>query len=273
MRAVVLLGVLCCLCLARPAFAEEAAPKTPTSTQITEKEAVSHGKPTPTPAVRPEIAKARQHFEQALSHYERGEYRRAITELNRALELDPTGKDLVYNLGVVHEKLGEYDAAIEYFERFKRMEQDKQEIARAESLLVRLRGARELQRRERTATPPSVRTGQDAGHAAGLTRHVLDEWVYVTAGVALTALAAGPILGVSALEKQPSDTDRTTSTVSASELRADASSAHRLAVFADIAFAVSLVSGASAAALYFGRDEPAPPTSARQVQLVWKMGF
>ena len=55
---------------------------------------------------------AKHHFDEALAHYREGHYRAAIAELKAALTFDPTSKDLVYNLALVHEKLGELDLAI-----------------------------------------------------------------------------------------------------------------------------------------------------------------
>ena len=45
--------------------------------------------------------------DEAKDLYERGLYRRAIAKLEAAIELDPDGKELVYNLALIHEKLAE----------------------------------------------------------------------------------------------------------------------------------------------------------------------
>src|ERR1019366_3459132 len=59
--------------------------------------------PTPTPAPSSaDIAEARRHFEPAHA-------------------LDPTAKDLVFNLGVVHEKLSDIDDALRWFELYTTM--------------------------------------------------------------------------------------------------------------------------------------------------------
>src|SRR5690348_444092 len=54
-------------------------------------------------------AAPKQHFEEALVHYREGHYRAAVAELEAALTFDPTSKDLLYNLALVHEKLGQLD--------------------------------------------------------------------------------------------------------------------------------------------------------------------
>ena len=53
--------------------------------------------------------------DQASALYEKGRYRAAIEKLEAALALDPTGKELVYNLALIHEKLAELDAAHAYY--------------------------------------------------------------------------------------------------------------------------------------------------------------
>src|SRR5258708_3629396 len=61
------------------------------------------------------VAAARKHFEKARGFYGQGAYREAITELEAAHALDPSAKDLVFNLGVVHEKLSDIDEALNWF--------------------------------------------------------------------------------------------------------------------------------------------------------------
>src|SRR5258708_27605718 len=60
------------------------------------------------------VAAARKHFERARAYYGQGAYRDAITELEAAHALDPNAKDLVFNLGVVHEKLADIDEALKW---------------------------------------------------------------------------------------------------------------------------------------------------------------
>ena len=61
------------------------------------------------------VAAARKHFDKARADYAQGAYREAIGELEAAHALDPNAKDLVFNLGVVHEKLGDIDEALKWF--------------------------------------------------------------------------------------------------------------------------------------------------------------
>ncbi|HEY4118216.1 MAG TPA: tetratricopeptide repeat protein, partial [Byssovorax sp.] len=70
------------------------------------------------------IERAQALHDEAARLYERGEYRDAIAKLETALALDPSGKELVYNLALIHERLGEFDDATRYYEQFLPMETD-----------------------------------------------------------------------------------------------------------------------------------------------------
>ncbi len=59
--------------------------------------------------------------------------REAIVELDAARALDPKAKDLVFNLGVVHEKLGDIDEALRYARLYSQMDLEPAERARANS--------------------------------------------------------------------------------------------------------------------------------------------
>src|SRR5262245_44072169 len=54
-------------------------------------------------------AAAEKHYKRARELYQLGRYREAIAQLEAALKLDPQGAELLYNLGLVHEKLGDAD--------------------------------------------------------------------------------------------------------------------------------------------------------------------
>jgi tetratricopeptide (TPR) repeat protein len=228
---------------------------------------------TPAPRTSGAIAKAKRHFERALDAYREGSYRTAITELERALELDPEGKDLVYNLGLVYEKLGEVDQAIAQFERYLGMETDPREGQRARLIIRRLEGARaEIARKQAveqapheaaapTAAPPGppvrARPSQPERQPGRL-----DAWVVTAAGAAVAATIVGTVFGLRALAVRPSAHDSTGAGTSAAELQQRAEDAHDLAVVADVAFAIALSSAGVGAALYFLRDAQ-PDAAAR----------
>ena len=100
-------------------------------------------------------AAAKKHFVAAKKAYKAGAYQEAVGELKRAIELDPNGKDLFYNLGLVQEKLGEIDEAIVAFKRYTELETDTGELEKAIQTVRRLEGARdELAKKKATEEAP-----------------------------------------------------------------------------------------------------------------------
>ncbi len=98
------------------------------------------------------VAAARKHFERARAYTGQGAYREAIAELEAAHQLDPNAKDLVFNLGVVHEKLSDIDEALNWFRLYTTMELVPQERERADAYIRRLEGAKkELEEKQAAA--------------------------------------------------------------------------------------------------------------------------
>ena len=189
----------------------------------------------------PGQAAAHEHFERALTWYRAGKYRLAVGELDLALTGDPGGKDLVFNLALVQEKLGDLDGAIQSLERFQSMEKDPGELDRAAQTIERLRGARaELS----AIIPHASASAPTAPCAAPLLRGRFDGWVIGGGTLAFASFVAGAVLGVRSLGIDNSRKARDT------------------AVMADFAFATSLLAGAGTAALYFGRFADAAPEHA-----------
>lgn len=216
------------------------------------------------------VRAAKAHFERALDAYREGAYRTAIEELREALRLDPGGKDLVYNLALVHEKLGEVDAAIREFRRFTEMETDPAEVERVQGIIKRLEGARDELRRKQEASAEAAEpaetpdvTPRAAPDAAPREKGRMDGLVIGAAGVSAAAALVGVVYGVRAVSTAPGSDERTGPGTTVFDLQRRADDAHSYAVVADVAFVVSALSGGLAAALYFGRDaEPAPRTAA-----------
>ena len=203
------------------------------------------------------LEEARRHFDVALECYSQGRYRDAIAELEAARRLDPAGKDLVYNLALVHEKLGELEQALDYLRRFLEMETDPEERARAEATITRLEGALGEGYAVAPEAPPSAPLAPVPAPLPAPGR--LDAWVWGSGAVAISALIVGAVLGVRALAQRPGPDEGTGGSRSVDDVRSDAQQAHRSAVAADVAFGVAAVSGAAATLLYFGRSPlPAP---------------
>jgi hypothetical protein len=262
--------------------------------------------PSPSPSASPSpspanVAAARRHFDKARGYYEQGQYREAIGELDTAHTLDPSAKDLVFNLGVVHEKLGDIDEALQWFKQYASMNLTPQESDRAEAYVRRLEGARrEVEgahegpaHKTTTATapeaPPSERPEAQAptvpapsssppdsppGSSPGPARTArepspspspwqsrIDAPVIATGVVAGIGLVAGVVLGIKAVADRPGDFV-TGRDGSYSDLTGQVNAAHSEAVAADVSFGVAAVAGAACAYLYWLRPHTAAPSRA-----------
>lgn len=198
--------------------------------------------------------------------YERGLYRRAITKLEAALALDPGGKELLYNLALIHEKLAEADIAEGYYLRYIDMETDPKARERALATVKRLQGAKQKLKAdlaERAAATASASaapsTAVSTGGPAPTTR-APSPMVFVIGGVAVAALGVGIGFGVSALATQPVNAS-TGPRVTAYDLEMRARSAHTQAVVADLAIGTSVVIGLAASLLYLLETRTARPAA------------
>jgi tetratricopeptide (TPR) repeat protein len=226
----------------------------------------------PAPGSPKAVELAKKHFERARAAYGMGSYNTAIEELTQAIRYDPKGKDLVYNLALVHEKLGNIELAIENFKRVVAMESDPQERERIEQIVQRLEGARDEVAKE----APVVVLSEDEPVASEQPaerdqprRGRFDGWVIATGGVAITAAVVGTVFGLRALGTRPSDSEATGPGTTPQDLRDRADEAHSYAVVADVAFVISLVSAGAAGFLYFTREaEPGPGNSTGSRTLV-----
>jgi hypothetical protein len=220
------------------------------------------------------VAAARRHFEKARADYAQGSYREAIAELEAAHTLDPTAKDLVFNLGVVHEKLSDIDDALTWFQLYTTMSLTPQERDRADAYIRRLEGAKkEIDRHPVTppsAAPPAPSPDDATLAAAGTPAPAaprygrIDAATVVAAGVAVAGLAFGTVLAIKAKADQPPAGFVTGRDGSYASLVDATQLAHREAVFADVGFGVSLAAGITTVVLYFARA-PDPPASPQPV--------
>ena len=191
----------------------------------------------------PSAEQAAEHFERALAWYRAGKYRRAVDELGAALVRDPGGKDLVFNLALVQEKLGDLSGAIASLERFQTMEKDPKELERASQTIERLQGARAELIAGRPAFAPAPEDAPPCPEQH--LRGKFDGWVIGTGTFALASLVVGSVFAVRAL------------TLDAAK---EPSRGRDAAIVADVALSASLLAGAGSLALYFGRfaDAPSP---------------
>lgn len=204
----------------------------------------------------------------AVQHYEAGQAREAIVELERAYAMRPLPR-LLYNLGRAHERAGSFSVAVDYYNRFLQTNPDGEAGAIArEALSTAQRRAAEVQAAEQARQAAEEAARQQALDAeraraaeaerqraederrrllATTTRRRLTTPVLVTGGVAVAAAVAGCILGGLALSAQ-SDFDGSRQ----GNARASAyDSGSAMALGADISFGTALVAGVVAVVLYF----------------------
>ncbi len=219
------------------------------------------------PAITPQGQPAQWHFELALDHYRNGRYGAAVTELDAAILLDPNSKDLVFDLALVQEKLGDLDAAVQALVRYQELETDPRELERARLAVERMRGARdevlrvfELRRR---ATEAAARSEPAARSA--------DPWFLATASVSVAAAVVGTVFGLQALSQRPdleTRADRSTQWVRSQQARADDS-----ARIADWSFAFSLIAGSAATVLWLRPPADLPSPAVSRLGLSWRGNF
>ncbi len=216
-----------------------------------------------------EQLEAQQHFQRAKDLYQTGAYREAIAELEQARGLDPKAKDLVFNLGIVHEKLGKFDEAIGFFRQYMEMEGvTAAERGKAENIIKRIEGAkREVavpprQGNDGHATTDPARSSGDGRGEQEPTNGRIDAATIAAGSVAVVGLGLGATFGILALSTKPSSfvTGRDGTY---DQLQSKTSSAHTEAVVADIGFGVGIAAAVVTAYLYFGRSKEATPRADR----------
>jgi tetratricopeptide (TPR) repeat protein len=229
--------------------AGSAAPPTPSTT-------ASSAEP-----LTEEQLKAQQHFQRAKELYAAGTYREAVTELEAARALDPKAKDLVFNLGIVTEKLARYDEAITYFRQYMEMDGvTNAEKQKAELVIKRIEGAK----REVPPAPTSsaLRMTTAPPRTEPPSRGRVDALTIAASSVAVVGLGVGIGFGIRALSTRPSGfvTGRDGSL---DDLRSRTDSAHTSAIISDVGFGVGILAALAATYLYFGRfKDPEPAQGA-----------
>lgn len=200
-------------------------------------------------------AAARRHFERARAYYAQGSYRDAIGELEAAHSLDPNAKDLVFNLGVVHEKLGHIDDALKWSRLYATMDLTPAEREKAEAYVHRLEGAqKELEDKQAAPDapapvtvalpvppppppPPAPAERPSGGH--------VDVLAISLGSVSAAALVFGVVLAVKAQVDVPPTPFVTGRDGTYAQLVDRQANAHREAIMADIGFGVAATAAAA----------------------------
>jgi tetratricopeptide (TPR) repeat protein len=218
------------------------------------------GAPAPTPPIvsaeqEARVKQAMALHDEARELHAHGRYRAAIARLEAALALDPQGKELVYNLALIHERLGEIDPAVAYYRRYLETETDPREREKIEGVLQRLDGAKQDLGVAPASAPPAV-----AAPVVAAPPRSFGPWVVVTGAVGAMGLLTGAVLGISALVRSPGASATTGPRVTADDLLADARAAHRQAVGADIALLIGLAATGAAVGIHLGTRPVAAST-------------
>jgi tetratricopeptide (TPR) repeat protein len=220
--------------------------------------------PAPIPSAPPQppvVTERQQRVKQAMVlHdeawvlYAEGRYRAAIDRLEAALRIDPEGRELVYNLALIHEKLADLKDAIGYYRKYLQMEPDLRTKARIQDVLRRLEGAE----KEADAVPSPTTAPFRFSMVTPPPLRPVRPWVVATGSVAGAAFLTGVICGFSALAKNPGPNARTGDGVTIGELQGAAHVAHVEAVAADVSLLVAAVAAGTAMFLYFSMPRRVP---------------
>jgi tetratricopeptide (TPR) repeat protein len=231
-----------------------------------------------TPAAR---KRAQDRFAKARQLYKSGKYRASIEELQTAIELDPTGAEMVYNLGLLHEKLAEVDKAIAAYRHYVEMIDDAADKARVEGIIERLEGARAdiaAPAASTSASPAQTQPTAPMASAASSTpvevaptpeSGRLDGWVIASGAVAVAGLAIGITFGAKALSDRVQGVPTTSEAAGEgyADLQDRKDRAQREALIADVGFGVAVAAGIAGAVLYFARDSESNPSSTASTRL------
>jgi tetratricopeptide (TPR) repeat protein len=209
--------------------------------------------PAPPAAQTEDQLKAQQHFNRAKELYQQGAYREAIAELEIARALDPKAKELVFNLGLLHEKLAKFDEAIAWYQKHLEMDLTPQERAKTESIIKRIEGAKAQVPTPTTTASPTAPPPQRPPPERGR----VDTATIAAGSVAVVALGVGTYFGINAVASRPNDfvTGRDGSYATLVEKTDDA---HTSAIVADVAIGIAVVATIATLYLYFGRTKDAP---------------
>jgi tetratricopeptide (TPR) repeat protein len=207
--------------------------------------------------------------DEAQELYEKGRYAAAIERLEAALRIDPDGKELVYNLALLHEKLAEMEQAERYYRRYLEVESDPKSRARTQAVLNRIAGARaEMAERRKAAAAreaPAAPIRVEAPAPPAGSRPI-KPWVIASGSVAASALVLGTVFAAIAVAKNPGPSARTTRTVGIRDLQDDARAAHTNAIIADVSFLIAAAAAGVTTLLYLTTEpRPAPKAGLRSL--------
>ncbi len=204
-----------------------------------------------------------QFYRRGRELYQQGRYQEAVVELERALMLDPSSPNLVYNCARVYELLGDLDRSLQFYSQYLTMLPPDQadERTRTEGAIHRVRGAQRSLATRLTQPPPPPDT-TDVGELRDPNQPftirqsgVADAAFWATAVASSALLVAGAVTGVLALRRAntadsfvlwyPGDEDERQSIID---------EADNLAMATDVLVGLGAVGAVVTVVLYFARD-------------------
>jgi len=188
--------------------------------------------------------------DEAKTLYGQGKYREAMDRLREALLLDPNAKVLHYNLGLIEEKRGNFEAALTGYRRCLDLETDARERRALLRIIERLEGAQQYAPFGVAAAPPPPATSAPAAPKLSGDGDA-STWVWVSGGVAVASFGLAAILAASAADAHPGADAETSGDVTVQQLRDDAATAHQLAIGADMMLLLGTGAAAATAVLAF----------------------
>jgi tetratricopeptide (TPR) repeat protein len=233
--------------------------------------AAAQSHPTAKTPVATNPLEARKHYDHAKALYKQGSYREAIIELENALKFDASGKELVYNLAVLHEKLGDIDEALQYFQRYATMDLTQDERDKTEAAIKRLEGAKREVVGENPKPPVVVIQQPPPPRPPEAVHGKIDVFTIGAAALTIGGFAFGTVFALKAESEKPPAGFVTGKDGTFSDLENRATTAHDEAVLADVGFGIGAAAAVGAILLYALRTRPAdgvPPTTGTSVSVV-----
>lgn len=188
-------------------------------------------------------------YVQAEDAYDEGRYQDAVALLEEAVSHDPNAPDLLYNLALVYERLGNYDGALEYLQRYRQFQLGDEEQNRVDRMMVRIRGARA----HAPAPPePEVQTRVVTERIG-----VADGWFWGMLGATVLFGGAAIVTGVLALDWHGAAADyRLGTDGNLDDFHYMEDTAYYLSIVTDVLIGLSSAAALTALLLYVLRRRP-----------------
>ncbi len=219
-------------------------------------------------------AAAQVHFKKAKELYQSGAYHEAAAELEAALVLDPNAKELVFNLGVVDERLGRIDDALTQFHKYQTLDLTPAEHTRSENYVRRLEGAKKALAAAAPPPPPPTPVvvpppvtpppPVDTTPPSSTSHGRIDAATGTTFILGAVGVVGGAAFGVIALATRPHNYMTGTDGQTYQSYQDASDGYHRDATISTVALAVGGAALAVSAILFFARtsDDSPPPAAA-----------